>query len=1033
MAPLHNDQFGDFFRSVHGHAPFAWQTRFAGEVLSKGFHDVLRVPTASGKTSILDVAVFQMAIEADRKPENRTAARRICFIVDRRLVVDEVTEHAMKILKAIQATACGQRDEPALKAVADRLACLAAIPGVPLRVIRLRGSVYRDEGWAADPLTPTIIVSTVDQIGSRLLFRGYGVGRRSRALQAGLLAFDTRAVLDEAHLSSVFAETVRSVRRFQGWAEQSPASTGRLLGITKMSATTTDSGRSFELCDAERRDERLALRLEAPKPSELVEAQVGQITKQMRQAQAREFEQKNRTLLVEELVRCAKKLGGFGGEKHELSPPRVIGVVVNRVATARAVFDRLNAKEGGASECDAILLTGRIRPFDRDRLLEAWLPKIKAGREVELENHPLFVVATQTVEVGANLDFDALATEAAPLDSLRQRFGRLDRLGARHVRQAPSPAFIVIRSDRAKKSEDDRIYGPAVAETWKWLKSSKVATSIGKGKAKRISVDFGVNALDEKLQACDKIASMVAQQKETPLLFPAHLDAWIQTDPIPEPDPDVAPFLHGRAVAPADVQVIWRADLSEQNEHHWGEIVALMPPRTREAVPVPVHEVRAWLTETAQADIADVEGGSEDTRPARGRYRRKALRWRGKDNARPVNPSSIRPGDTIVVPAGYRGTDLYGWNPGSSRPVEDVAESCLAEVIASYPVGAFRCPKLRLRLHRKLLPDAAEVVRNRWLLLLDLIIEAVRSDADNAWPLIQRLLRETRGYVSSLPHVATIDEFLRLPKCPNLALYPDGFGLILIGTIRLSLGEVSSLSEGETEYEDPEEDEGSFSPGGQPVPLDAHSASVARTARDFASQCGLAAELTEVLAQTGCWHDEGKRDPRFQALLHGSELKALAALGRGQFLAKSGRDSGQWQSSQAFGYPRGARHEFVSVRLFDEMGPPSGQRTDLIRFLIGTHHGRGRPFPPVLSDPLPVEITLAQGGKDVSISSDHGLYRLDSGWVELFWKMVRRYGWWGIAYLEALIVTADRFVSAREQQAPQVAPAQAEQAAVAEA
>jgi CRISPR-associated endonuclease/helicase Cas3 len=203
MASLQSDQFADFFRAVHGHAPFDWQRRFAGEVLSKGFHDAVRVPTGCGKTSILDIAVFHLALDADRKPDKRTAARRLCFVIDRRLVVDEVTEHAMRILKAVQAAACGTRNEPTLKAVAGRLAGLAANPDEPLRVVRLRGGVYREDAWATDPLTPSLIVSTVDQIG-RLLFRGYGVSPRSQPLQAGLLAFDARIILDEAHLSNVF-------------------------------------------------------------------------------------------------------------------------------------------------------------------------------------------------------------------------------------------------------------------------------------------------------------------------------------------------------------------------------------------------------------------------------------------------------------------------------------------------------------------------------------------------------------------------------------------------------------------------------------------------------------------------------------------------------------------------------------------------------------------------------------------------------------------------------------------------------------
>jgi CRISPR-associated endonuclease/helicase Cas3 len=1027
VTSLQSNQFADYFQAVHGHALFDWQKRFAREVFSNGFHDVVCVPTACGKTSILDVAVFHLALDADHKPAERIAARRLCFVVDRRLVVDQVTDHAMKILKAVRAAACGRRNEPALKTVAERLACLAADPEEPLRVVRLRGSVYRDEGWAADPLTPLIIVSTVDQIGSRLLFRGYSVGRRSRPLQAGLLAVDTRIILDEAHLSEVFADTVSAVRRFQGLAEQSPLPPSRLLGLTKLSATTTDSGRSFALCAAERQDQRLAPRLEAPKPAELIPVQVEPIRKETRKTQprkARELEQKGREALIEELVHCARKLSGLEAENDDIAQPRVIGVVVNRVATARSVFEKLSNKNEHALERDAILLTGRIRPFDRDRLLEEWLPRIKASRDAEPEQ-PLFVVATQTVEVGANLDFDALVTEAAPLDALRQRFGRLDRLGRRYKRRAPSPARILIRSDQTEKSDEDPIYGSAVAETWQWLTSPAVATSTGKRPNLRRTADFGVNSLDANLQTdTDKISSMLAPQKETPLLFPAHLDAWVQTDPVPEPEPDVAPFLHGRADTPADVQVVWRADLTEENEEHWGEIIALMPPRTREALPVPIYEVSAWLTGTAQGDIADIEGGGGDTLgPSIGNLR-KALRWRGAENAHPVDPGGIRPGDTIVVPAAYGGTDAYGWNPRSEAPVEDVADCCLADVIASYPAGAFRRPKLRLRLHPELLPDADEATRERWLVLLASAVHAARSDTDDAGPLIQRLLRVMRDHLPSSHRGAAIDAFLNATEHSEVAAYADGTGLVLSGTFRLPPSAASSSSDAETEYEEPEDDEASFAPGGHAVALSIHGVSVGRTARDFAAGCGLPTEFIKALGEAGCWHDEGKRDRRFQAWLHGSELKALAALARGEFLAKSGRRPTQWQSSEAFGYPRGSRHEFVSVRLFEQLGAPSDGNRDLIRFLIGTHHGRGRPFPPVLNELNPVEITLAHRGTAVTVSSDHRFYRLDSRWVDLFWKMVRRYGWWGIAYLEALIITADRIVSAREQQVPQGTPVQ---------
>ena len=64
----------------------------------------------------------------------------------------------------------------------------------------MRGGMYRDNGWADEPNQPLVCVSTVDQTGSRLLFRGYvQVGPSSRPVHAGLIGTDSLIIVYEAH------------------------------------------------------------------------------------------------------------------------------------------------------------------------------------------------------------------------------------------------------------------------------------------------------------------------------------------------------------------------------------------------------------------------------------------------------------------------------------------------------------------------------------------------------------------------------------------------------------------------------------------------------------------------------------------------------------------------------------------------------------------------------------------------------------------------------------------------------------------
>src|SRR5690606_26494272 len=111
------------------------------------------------------------------------------------------------------------------------------------------------------------------------------------------------------------------------------------------------------------------------------------------------------------------------------------------------------------------LLTGRMRPLDRDDVLRELRPAVQTGRERSDHSPKRVIVGTQCIEAGADFDFDALVTEAASLDSLRQRFGRVDRHGKYNNAEG------VIVHDKSVK--DDPVYGKAITETVKWFKKQE--------------------------------------------------------------------------------------------------------------------------------------------------------------------------------------------------------------------------------------------------------------------------------------------------------------------------------------------------------------------------------------------------------------------------------------------------------------------------------------------------------------------------------------------------------------------------------
>lgn len=102
-----------------------------------------------------------------------------------------------------------------IRALADKNADLRSALGLDandqLPISTLRGAFIDNREWLANPATPAIVVGTVDMVGSRLLFSGYGVSTKMRPYQAGLLGADALVMLDEAHLVPPFEKSLACI------------------------------------------------------------------------------------------------------------------------------------------------------------------------------------------------------------------------------------------------------------------------------------------------------------------------------------------------------------------------------------------------------------------------------------------------------------------------------------------------------------------------------------------------------------------------------------------------------------------------------------------------------------------------------------------------------------------------------------------------------------------------------------------------------------------------------------------------------
>ncbi|MBO4170777.1 type I-U CRISPR-associated helicase/endonuclease Cas3 (plasmid) [Cereibacter azotoformans] len=500
-------------------SPFPWQERLHARLAAGEIPTTVDLPTGLGKTSV--IACWLLAHASHPTFLNPALPRRLVYVVDRRAVVDQASEEVARFTGTWKA---------------------AAGPAAPdITIATLRGQHIDSGEWARHPAKLSVIVGTVDMIGSRLLFSGYGVSPRMRPVHAGLLGLDTLLVLDEAHLAPVFADVVRTVAADPGLRGElaPPVAPFRMMALSATQRPHDAATAPFRLDEADHAHPVIAQRLAAEKTLERREG-----------------------ASPEDLGAAAEDLVSLG---HR------IVIFVDSRQTAEKVA-RLLAKRHGD---DAVLLfTGARRGWERTRA-EQQLREAGFLADSEPPAAPRFLVATAAGEVGVDLDADHAVMDLVSWERMVQRLGRVNRRGNGKAR--------VIVCDAGQ----EEIRGASLSDCRALL------DRLG---------DAGPAALAALAAEEPDLAERASSGRPLrPALVRAELDAWSLTGLREHPGrAPVAPFLRGWVEDEVQLRLVWRHHLPVRadNSQSLSECTAFFetaPVHLSEVLEAEIGQVSDWL------------------------------------------------------------------------------------------------------------------------------------------------------------------------------------------------------------------------------------------------------------------------------------------------------------------------------------------------------------------------------------------------------------------------------------------------------
>jgi CRISPR-associated endonuclease/helicase Cas3 len=922
------------------HRPFPWQEELFSVFQAGRIERSLDIPTGLGKTAVMALWLVARACGAN-------LPRRLVYVVDRRAVVDQATDVARRLRE------CVDGDE-ALRSA------LNLPPNRSLPISTLRGQHVDNREWLEDPASVAIIVGTVDMIGSKLFFEGFGTSRRMRPYHAGLLGADSLVVLDEAHLVPSFEKLVEAVA--EGSATFGPQEeTLRALlpsfRIMSLSATgRTGEHTPFGLTEADLKPGTVSRkRLDASKHLKI--QLLG--------------DDKN---LEDALAEHAWILAGTGKDPIRC----ILFADKRRVAEATKKAIETLAKGDPKAGVEAVevhteLFVGGRRVFEREAAAQHLAALgFLAGDNVKL-NRPAFLVATSAGEVGVDLDAQHMVCDLVAWERMVQRLGRANRRGEGEA------TIVVVREPSPTPSKGEKAALDKEAD--KRTEQQAMAAATFEARVKRWGIlprpldhlplleggqrDASPGALRKlKLDADQNVLGMIdAATTPAPLrpeLSRALVDAWSMTSLKEHTGrPEVGPWLRGWiADDPPQTAVAWRTHLPVRangpppKDREYEAFFDAAPPHASELLETETYRVERWLA-------------------ARTRELLKAAR-----SGKP------RPDQT--------GPD------GEAVPLDQHAPLRADDVVAIVLSGAGDLRKV-LRLSELICDDPDARVRKshqrelHGALAGGTVVLDVRLGG-----LADGLLDDREG-----GHPRTVDDGTPwMPIAPGPDSSTPSTAPVVRFRVRYGGGAAPLTTDAQwrerlrlpTEFSEDGEAirwlvidnwRHDAATAGHPQLLAEHQGWAAERARSLANRLTLPKPYSTILEIAARLHDEGKGAKRWQRAFNAANDDLYA------------KTRGPVNVALLDGY----RHEFGSLRIAmedPELCKLPDELRDLALHLIAAHHGFARPLISTGGCEDAPRSVLEELARDVALR----FARLQKGW-----------GPWGLAWWEALLRAADQQAS----------------------